>query len=265
MKPLTLNGTLLWTVTIFIWGFRHKIKIVLQKTKLGQKIKETISKRGACQNESTWTTLIIRYTLQAACKLGLDIVVNWLFPKVWIAQVYLDPHGTTALHVACKYRQDSIVNTILKKPAHVHKWDRYGITPLHIACQYGHKSTVEILLKYPKQVCNKGYFQFDRNGTTPLHVACQYGHNNIVTCFLDHPDARIDKGIINQCDRNGTTPLHVACQYGHDSIVKTLLSKGANINQLDLKKRTPQRVAIETGHDNIVKLLQNTKSEDASY
>lgn len=176
---------------------------------------------------------------------------------------YWDPHGTTPLHVACKYGHDVIVKILLNN--HVYQWDRYGTTPLHIACQYGHDSIVKILLEYlGPGLCQKKYL-FDRNGTTPLHVACQYGHVGIVNHFLEHRNPIIYKSIINQCDRNGTIPLHVACQYGYDSIVELLLSKGANINQLDLKKRTPQCVAIETGHGNIVELLKNNKSKDASY
>ena len=101
-------------------------------------------------------------------KLNLDVDVQ-------------NSEGETALHIASKLGNLTIVNLLLKNQANINVKDsKYGESALHKAIWNGHIEIMETLLLSGAN-CN---IQDDDIGWTPLHVAVYMNNLKVVQKFL---------------------------------------------------------------------------------
>ena len=124
-----------------------------------------------------------------------------------------DPKGDTALVLACKYRQEDVLDVLIRRGANVNV--RYGEgdeTPLMIACNKRHGRMVRALLIAKAEVNAR-----DSTNQTALMVACYRGHLGIVQQLLDAGST------IAVYDNKGWSPFDWARLHGHDDVFDLLM------------------------------------------
>lgn len=139
-----------------------------------------------------------------------------------------DHKGDTALHIACRSGNVTMVNEILKRrqsrPMQNLDFRNYdGQTCLHLAVVGGYKKIVDILLQSGADV-NVGD---GKSGATALHLAARANKEEIVLSLLEEPEILVDIKMYN-----GVTPLMIAHERGHPNISNTLVTHNANTNFL---------------------------------
>ena len=105
----------------------------------------------------------------------------------------------TLLHVACSYKQPTLVKLFLEKGADPDEtgWD--DKRPLHISAELGDEESCALLISYGCTVDSA-----DASGKTPLHLASANGEDYVVKLLIkNHAD-------VNRADPRGWTPLHHA-------------------------------------------------------
>jgi ankyrin repeat protein len=88
--------------------------------------------------------------------------------------------GDSALHLACLYGHEQLVDLLLARGADVNAKDDSGSTPLHDASASGYESIVRTLLAKGAAVCVA-----DEDGDTPLHNAANGNHCSITKMLLE--------------------------------------------------------------------------------
>ena len=132
-----------------------------------------------------------------------------------LGQLVKDEHDVTAIHVAARKGQISILIYLIENNL-VDSVNRAknGATPAHDAAGTGHLECLRYLISHTKVSVN----DTDINHSTPLHWAVQSGHLKIVAWLVLEARAPID------CvAKNGVTPLHIAASKNHIDIVKWLV------------------------------------------
>ncbi|KAL7307007.1 hypothetical protein TKK_0000756 [Trichogramma kaykai] len=200
-------------------------------------------------------------------------------------------HGTTALHVACKDKDDAhgSFRAIMKhsadryQPLRVDAQDGNGDTPLHLALKNGLGEVTELLLR-----CGADPGLANEHGSTALHVVCQQEQvrsllNMMFSCDCepDHDDGLMELIFkisdqkrrtvrVNAQDEAGNSPLHLALEHGYLAKVELLLKRGADRNLANDEGSTPlhvvckRKVVRHHQHEWAVKLataLFETKSD----
>lgn len=139
-----------------------------------------------------------------------------------------DHHGDTALHVACRSGNVTMVNEILKpresrvsQNLNVRNYE--GHTCLHLAVLGGYKKIADILLKSGADV-NVGD---GKSGATALHLSVKGNKLDILPVLLEQSDIAIDKKTYN-----GATPLMLAVGRRND-IIELLLSHNADFDCIE--------------------------------
>lgn len=131
---------------------------------------------------------------------------------------YVDPRGSTALHVAVMSGQDAVVRTLLEKGADTEILDDEGDTPLLLAIQLRESTIAQTLIERGADPtsCEPGLLP-------PLMVASMVGLEKIVRLFLE-------KGVdVNYRDQDGMTSIALAEINGHHRVVKILAAHGGVI------------------------------------
>lgn len=103
----------------------------------------------------------------------------------------VDPTGDTALHIAARHSQYSVVATLLNThEINCDALDREGSTPMHEAAGYGYLQCVDLLIEAGANpnITNK-------SGYTPLTRAAFYGHAEVAERLLGRGG---DHGILNE-------------------------------------------------------------------
>ncbi len=143
-----------------------------------------------------------------------------------------DEDADTSLLLACKLKNDEIVQLLIEKGSDVIAVNKQGETTLHLACKNGCFNSVKL-------ICNfLSVNVVDRDGKTPLHVASSKGKQEIVQLLIDK------EALIEATDNSGSTPLHLAVKNGEVSTVKCLLENGANVNAQNNERRTVLHLSV---------------------
>eukprot|EP00232_Nephroselmis_pyriformis_P019070 CAMPEP_0182901328 /NCGR_PEP_ID=MMETSP0034_2-20130328/29571_1 /TAXON_ID=156128 /ORGANISM="Nephroselmis pyriformis, Strain CCMP717" /LENGTH=252 /DNA_ID=CAMNT_0025035729 /DNA_START=181 /DNA_END=935 /DNA_ORIENTATION=+ len=87
--------------------------------------------------------------------------------------------GNSALHLACLWSRDTIVQVLLAKGASAGARNRNRSTPLHGAAFSGCERAISSLVAAGAEVSAADMF-----GDTPLHEACRRGHTGVVERLL---------------------------------------------------------------------------------
>lgn len=137
--------------------------------------------------------------------------------------------GDSALHFACMYREEEVLQQLLYAGADANKKNMKGETPLHVAVIHRLPGAVETLLSANADVAAK-----DHLGNTPLHYATVVNSENILELLLmsEH----------DPCTKNdaGLSARSLAVQLKKSRPEKLLLKRRMNLLFNDLKelKRT---------------------------
>lgn len=187
--------------------------------------------------------------------------------------------GSTPLHLACIYENESLVKLLLPKakpniqdkegcaPLHwavsdgtidtlstllgmmdinVNIKDNKGSTPLHLAAEEENRKAVKLLDQYHAEVDIQ-----DLERRTPLHLAVKHQKTPVAMYLLDEMDASP-----NIQDNEGRSPLHIACERGNPVMVKLLLKHGAKLETRAYDGAfTPLMLAAMHGHEDVVDAL----------
>lgn len=195
-----------------------------------------------------------------------------------------DMFGNTAMHIAARYNNPTMVRILIEEGADVLCWNQRGNSPVHMACAYGTVLCVELLLdsRVPSgqhgatmpasQVLVRdrvGEIPFidsmNRGGLTALHMAALTG-NHLVAEVLVSRGAQLDCGVARGLDRlpylcGGSTPLHIAASLGDIRTCMVLLEAQWRTRGLELRRMrnivglTPLNCALLAGHHSVVRVL----------
>ncbi|RYP70535.1 hypothetical protein DL769_004928 [Monosporascus sp. CRB-8-3] len=146
--------------------------------------------------------------------------------------------GSSALCLAARTGQISMVDTLINCHADVTLEDKYGYDALRLAARGGFSEIVRILLAKDVDPATP-----DAHGNTALHLATQFGHpitlEYLLRCFSD----------VKCVNKLELTPLHIAVAEGHLEILKLLLNaqpptSGRIPSHLDDVQETPRKTPI---------------------
>ncbi|CAB0035085.1 unnamed protein product [Trichogramma brassicae] len=113
--------------------------------------------------------------------------------------------------------------------------DKLGNTPFHLALRYGNKKLFESLLR---RISDPNLA--DVEGLTPLHIICQrFNKEEYLRMFFKLNDDHKRLVRVNAEDRCGNTPLHLALSEGRMGVSKLLMARGADPNLANKDGETP--------------------------
>lgn len=231
-----------------------------------------------CRNKLS----VFDFMFNEAFKKHLDIVLeaNLDFNKP------CNENGETPLILACKYRNESAVDALLKKKVDATIPSKNGLTALHFAAD---KQTSLVAKLFPAclPILNLNV-EMNNFTTTALRMACESGNDKVVRLLLEkganprlplerqvtllHIAAgrgfiNIVKLLISRLDINaqmddGATPLFFAAQEGYLEIVTTLCEAGADykINRAD--RQTILGIAYKYNHTAVVNYFMRQLSNE---
>ena len=186
------------------------------------------------ENEAAWTALHACCMSFHTAQAGLEIIAEMQRRGASLDTKTLAGPGTfnkgwTALHMACAYNVEPLVEKLLECGADCNTMNCFGYSPLLEACHRGYLPVVEMLIKAgadlshvpPDHLSNQSPF-----AAAPAHSAlgesARCGFSKIVTALL-----RATQGsAINVSNSLGWTPLHEAVFYNRKDVVQALLEAG---------------------------------------
>ncbi|KAL9184954.1 hypothetical protein ACHAXT_002731 [Thalassiosira profunda] len=101
--------------------------------------------------------------------------------------------------------------------------DGHGSTPLHLACRYG--ASLEVMESLVDLLGLDAALSLDNNGCTPVHVACRHG--TIPVKALRYL-IELAPTALTAADNRGELPLHKACRGGHAELITELMAANAS-------------------------------------
>ncbi len=152
----------------------------------------------------------------------------------------------SALHLASRHGEDSIVRLLIEYGAVINTTDRDGHLPLHVAAMYGRTSVVRVLLDEAKV---RGLV-LDRHLAHALRIAITNGHEASADILVRHGADTNALGL--DCH----TPLLVeVAGCGSRSLLETFLRHGALLSARDARGRTALWMAIKRARAHNVRVL----------
>merc|ERR1719351_312306 len=191
----------------------------------------------------------------AVAKGEFDIVHN-IIARCYFQNLLDMPDGTnlTPLVIAVMTQRPDIVRALVMYGADVTKFC-HGQTALHIACKLGNPTMVDMLTKpidveflkenpNLKQIktCQSYINKINLEGMSPLHIAVQSGHLQIIKILIKELDCDVN----HKDERNGDTSLNILIKNGGDiQILRYLLQHDVdeillNFTTADLSIMTPE-------------------------
>ena len=157
--------------------------------------------------------------------------------------------GFSSLHMAARYGNAEMAETLLKCGAKIDCRNNNGHTPLHLAATFKEGPTVRVLLKYgadPNEQDNEGDFCL-------LYLPQVHALSDMYKIFLAHPKINV-----NLQNHAGETALHYMAKCGAPAkVVKLLIDAGADCNVRDCNGRTPLDVAESNKHTETAEFLRS--------
>ncbi|KAF5895516.1 serine/threonine-protein phosphatase 6 regulatory ankyrin repeat subunit B-like, partial [Clarias magur] len=157
-----------------------------------------------------------------------------------------DKSGAVCLHVAARFGHTTVVKVLLQKGLHVDATNKDGLTALHVAVENCKPKVVQILLGSGAQVQLRGGKALEM----PLHIAARVKDGEKVAEMLLKSGAEV-----NTEQENGETAMHIAARHGNLQTVRTLLEEGADLTWTSKAEETPLHVAVRHCHADIVELI----------
>ena len=206
-----------------------------------------------------------------------------------LGQLVKDDHSVTALHVAARKGQISILIYLVENDL-IDSIPRAknGASPAHDAAGCGQLECLRYILKSTKANAN----DVDVNNATPLHWAVQSGRFDVIRWLIADAHASVDavtkagstpihiaaakcqmqalrwmtgyiyqhypkpRRLMNSKDKNGFTPIYHAALAGHVEIIKWLAEKGGgDPTVLSSHGLAPLHAATINNRDEAVKYL----------
>ena len=152
---------------------------------------------------------------------------------------------TTALHVAARNGNTTLLEMLLDAGAPVDIPDSSSETPLHAAARENQPGAAAFLLGRGADVDKRS----SELKFTPLHYAAEYGGTAVATLLLEH-GAEVDARSSGE-----VTPLHKAAENGRADMVRFLLAHGANPNAESWAGDRPIGLAASKGSTEVVAIL----------
>lgn len=143
-------------------------------------------------------------------------LLNFSIPELINAKCSIG--GMTALHLAIRDGQMSILRTLLREGADLEMTCDTGMNALHLAIEYERDEIVKMLLK-------EGARPESRNklGSTALHMAAKIGSEDMTRALLQN-----GADVEAQDSDRGYSALHIATNFQHPRVVKMLIDFGAS-------------------------------------
>ena len=135
-----------------------------------------------------------------------------------------------AILSASKYGDLRSVSALIEHRAACGVLDKItGRNALHFACEFGHDGVVQVLLKGARRGIKVNAPDVD--GMTPLHVASHVGPNqrqSVRRAKCVYRLAKIPDVDLDQQNKEADTALHIAAATGNELAAAILLKKGAD-------------------------------------
>jgi len=204
--------------------------------------------------------------------------------------------GNTALILATRSGNESILRLLLEEGATVLPANRRGQAAVHVAAHRGYTACLELILDAPIRSTlaggvgiggggariaamasvhdNAGESRYidahDRAGFTALHLATITHSSSAVTALVER-GATLDSPILRGIERlpflcGGSTPLHIAAAQGDARTCLILLDGQWRHSGLELRRirnmlgLTPLNCALLGGHHDVVRILLESGS-----
>ncbi|OWF40712.1 tyrosine-protein kinase HTK16-like [Mizuhopecten yessoensis] len=155
------------------------------------------------------TNILHRAVIEGNVQIVKDILNHSLCPDVNAKSEW----GTTALHDACKYGFQDIVQLLIEHKADVEMKDRAGLTPLHRSCATNRAEMIPILVE-------KGGANLQsstpKTSWVPMHDAAMRGHVKCIKALL-----KMNAPLMPRAE-DEQTPLDLAIKYNRDDCIKLL-------------------------------------------
>ena len=181
-----------------------------------------------------------------------------------VATLIKDDHEVTALHIAARKGQISILIYLVENEVVKHNdvfKAKNGATPAHDAAGTGNLECLRYLLSRTRAGPN----DLDNNAATPLHWAAQNGHLMVVQWLVSDAQAPIDA-----VAKNGITPFHLAAAKNHLDVLRWLVGYAFRhyqqpmklVNAKDRNGSTPLYHSAHAGHMQVVHWLASKGGGD---
>ena len=193
--------------------------------------------------------------------------------------------GNTAVILASKYGNESILRLLLEEGATVLPANRRGQAAVHVAAHRGHTACLELILDAPiRTTIHSGATRIaamasvhdyagecryidshDKAGFTALHLAAITRSSLAVSALVER-GATLDSPVLRGMERlpflcGGSTPLHIAAAQGDARTCLILLDGQWRHPGLELRRvrnmlgLTPLNCALLGGHHDVVRIL----------
>ncbi|RWS12814.1 nuclear factor NF-kappa-B p105 subunit-like protein [Dinothrombium tinctorium] len=166
----------------------------------------------------------------------------------------------TPLHLAVILQQAEIVAEIIKNGGNTNIADLNGNTALHLACKIGDLSVIKMLLN--RRIYSRKHFlpnagQLNYDGVSPLHIAVKNRFHKIVDALIEFgADINAREG------KSGQSCLHIAVANDDLSLVKLLLSKkSVDVNQQDYAGNAALHLACAHRLNHIIEALIDANAD----
>jgi len=162
--------------------------------------------------------------------------------------------GQTALMIAVRTRDQTLIRALIKVGADVNAQTAYGDSALQAAVDIQDPALVRLLAANGADVN-----AVNVNVMTPLMYAIAVEGPQCVNLLRELCDAGAN---VNLRDPYGTTPLVWAANGNSVAAVKFLLERGADVRATDGEGKTAFRMALDSGQPHIARVLR--RAEQAS-
>ncbi|XP_060553271.1 serine/threonine-protein phosphatase 6 regulatory ankyrin repeat subunit C-like isoform X2 [Ruditapes philippinarum] len=168
----------------------------------------------------------------------------------------------TPLHIAARTKEgEKCADMLLKSGADVNAFKENGETAMHIAARSGQQSMISALLEDGADPT-----AFSKAGETPLHMAVRHCHLEVareIIQYVTRHKSRIDAiMLVNQQNYEGETSVHYAAglskALAHDEfedtdLMKLLLEHNGDTNiHSKMTYETPLHYAARSGNDDVM-------------